>query len=84
MYTVYVIRSKITGRYYIGHTENFDSRLARHNAGLVHSTRSGRPWDKVRTEDLPSRSQAYRREQEIKKYKGGILFKKLLGVWKDG
>jgi putative endonuclease len=83
MFQVYILQSIKNGKYYIGHTHNVASRLLRHNSGQVRSTKHGTPWEIVYTEKYQTRSEAYKREFEIKSYKGGILFKKLLGLWKN-
>ena len=83
MYYVYILRSAIMGRYYVGHTNNLQSRLGRHNDGLVTSTKHGGPWTIIHTEKYKTKPEAMRRELEIKKYKGGILFKRLIGLWKE-
>ena len=83
MFTVYILLSKKTGRHYIGHAESMDDRLARHNRGAVRSTKHGVPWRIVYKEIYSTRAEAYRREQKIESYKSGILFKKILGLWKD-
>jgi putative endonuclease len=42
---VYLIRSeKDPGRRYVGLTEDFDRRLAEHNAGQATATYKFRPW----------------------------------------
>jgi len=78
MYIVYILESLINNRHYIGHTDDLKARLIRHNRGAVKVTRSGKPWKVVYTEELATRSEAYRREMEIKGYKGGVQFKELL------
>ena len=78
MYKVYILESKIYKRYYIGHTEDIVVRLNRHNHGLIRSTKSFRPWKVIYTEDFATKQEAYRRELEIKSYKGGSAFKKLI------
>ena len=83
MFKVYIIQSLVNNRYYIGHTEDVDKRITKHNAGEVKSTKYGKPWKIIYLEEYSSRSDAYQRELEIKSYKGGIKFKKLLGLWKD-
>ena len=84
MFTVYILQSESTNRYYIGQTQDMQSRLARHNAGSVRSTKHGVPsWRLVFEEQVATRSLAHQREREIKGYKSGILLKKLLGVWRD-
>ncbi len=80
MYTVYILQSQKTGRYYIGQSENIVGRLVLHNAGRVRTTSSGIPWRLVQSEQYQTRSDAMKREREIKLYKGGVLFKKLLGL----
>jgi putative endonuclease len=85
MYKVYILKSISKSRYYIGHAEDINSRLEKHNKGHIKSTKYGCPWKVVYLEEYESRSEANRREIEIKSYKGGIKFKKLLGLsWRDG
>ncbi len=78
MYFVYIIKSKVCGRHYIGSCENIDKRLSNHNEGLVKSTKAYRPWSVVYQEKYQTRSEARKRENQIKKYKGGEAFKKLV------
>jgi putative endonuclease len=77
-YFTYIIKSQKTSRYYIGPTGNLKDRLKRHNSGYVHSTKNGVPYKLVYWESHQNRQKAYRREQQIKRYKGGEAFKKLL------
>jgi putative endonuclease len=78
MYKVYILKSKKKERYYIGHAENLDNRLKRHNKGLVRSTKSYREWEIVYTEEFNNKNDAYKRELQIKSYKSGNAFKKLI------
>jgi putative endonuclease len=78
MYFTYIIRSQKTGRYYVGSTKDVSERLARHNGGKNKSTKPGVPWELVVTEEYQTRQEAYRREFQIKSYKGGEAFKKLI------
>jgi len=66
---VYILMSEKTGTYYVGHTQDLNSRLERHNQGRVKYTKSKRPWDLVYFEEHPDRSSAMTREEEIKKRK---------------
>jgi len=84
MFVVYVLRSRITARYYIGHTSNLQNRLSKHNAGYVRSTKAYIPWEIVYSENFDSKSNAYRREMQIKSYKGGRAFKTLLNIESHG
>ncbi len=78
-----ILKSLKNGRHYIGHAHNINDRLLRHNAGQVKSTKNYKPWQLIYTEKYNTKVEANRRELEIKSYKGGIKFKKLLGLWKD-
>ncbi len=78
MFYVYILRSKKTKRYYIGHTEDLHRRVEQHNSGEVKSTKAYRPWEIIYTEEYETKSQAMRREKEIKSYKGGNAFRKLI------
>ena len=78
MYYIYIIRSYSNGRYYIGHSKNLQRRLTQHNAGNVRSTKPYIPWEIVYTEPYTTKQEAYRREMQIKSYKGGRAFKELL------
>jgi putative endonuclease len=77
MFTVYILQSQISLRYYIGYTSNLAERLLRHNAGRNKFTKNERPWIVVYQEQYPTRAQAMRREKQIKSYKGGNAFKTL-------
>ena len=68
-YFVYIIQSEKDGSYYIGSTENLESRLEKHNN--THSGYTGRkqPWKIVYTERLTSKTEARKRENYIKRMK---------------
>jgi putative endonuclease len=78
MYSVYIIKSLKSDGFYIGSTSDLSSRLLRHNAGQNKSTKFGIPWVVIYEEKFGDYHSAYRREMEIKSYKGGKGFKKLI------
>ena len=78
MYIVYILKAQLYNRYYIGHTNNLSNRLARHNKGYVKSTKVYRPWILIYTEEFKTKPEAYKRELQIKSYKSGEAFKKLI------
>ena len=78
MYKVYILKSQKYSRYYIGHTEDLVTRLKLHNKGLVKSTKKFVPWELIYMENYDIRQDAYRREMQIKRYKGGRAFKELI------
>ncbi|MBI3195373.1 MAG: GIY-YIG nuclease family protein [Ignavibacteriae bacterium] len=65
-YFVYLLRSYKTGKYYLGQTQDIETRLLRHNSGDSFSTRKDRPWEIVYTEKYSSQSEAMRRESFLK------------------
>src|SRR3990167_8274650 len=79
MYTVYILTSQKSGHHYIGTTSNIAERLRHHNSGANRSTRNKGPWSVVYSEEYNNKSDAWKREQQIKSYKGGNAFKKLIG-----
>jgi putative endonuclease len=66
-YYVYILYSESLERYYVGQSSNIESRLYRHNRGMVNSTRRGTPWKLLHYELIESRSKAMNKESEIKK-----------------
>ena len=78
MYTVYIIQSKINGKYYIGHSSNIDKRLSEHHSGLTKSTKRYMPRELVYTRDFPLKSFAQHIELKIKKMKSRIFIEKLI------
>ncbi|HEC21160.1 MAG TPA: GIY-YIG nuclease family protein [Candidatus Peregrinibacteria bacterium] len=78
MYTVYILKSKVKERYYIGSTGNLDDRIVRHNQGRNKSTKAHRPWNVALTENYKTKKEALKRERKIKSYKGGEAFKKII------
>ncbi len=49
-----------------------------HNLGKVKSTKFYKPWKVIYTETFNTKPEAYKREQQIKSYKSGEAFKKLI------
>ncbi|MFA6042770.1 MAG: GIY-YIG nuclease family protein [Patescibacteria group bacterium] len=78
MFTVYVLQSLKDGGYYIGQTESISKRLSRHNLGMVKSTARRRPWKVIYTETFSSRALAIQRERQLKRQKGGDIFRKII------
>mgnify|MGYP004748519451 CR=1 FL=1 len=54
-------------RYYVGQTADIEKRYKRHNNGFVPSTKSGVPWDLIKTINVLNRSEALKLEKKIKK-----------------
>lgn len=79
MFAVYILQNLKSNRYYIGSTDNIDRRLSEHNRGQTKSTRYAKNlWILVFKETFDTRYEAHRRELQIKSFKGGNAFKRLL------
>ncbi len=65
-FIVYVIKSQIDGRLYVGFTDSIDRRIKEHNDGRTKSTKGFRPWILVYTEYAYTREQARNREKYLK------------------
>jgi putative endonuclease len=68
--SVYILQSDSTGGFYIGQGKDPPKRLKKHNNGESRSTKGGRPWRLVYSEELPNRCDAVRRERYLKSPKG--------------
>jgi putative endonuclease len=66
MYYVYVLRSQLDGKLYIGYTTNLGNRMQEHNNGEVTSTKSRRSLELIFYEGYKSMEDAKRRERYFK------------------
>ena len=75
---LYILQNN-DGRYYVGITGlTPGQRLRRHNNGYVTSTKAGRPWEMIYTQELPTLAAARVLEKKIKSWKGGNAFEKFI------
>ncbi|MBU9888247.1 MAG: GIY-YIG nuclease family protein [Candidatus Omnitrophica bacterium] len=79
MWYIYILQSDKSGRYYVGYTENLEKRVQEHNSGKTKSLKAHLPVRVICVEKRLTKQDAYRRERQIKSYKGGEAFKRLLG-----
>ena len=71
MYTVYVLHSPTFDKIYIGYTSNLIQRLLSHNELATKGyTIKFRPWIVVHKEEFEDKSDAMKREKELKSFKG--------------
>ena len=73
-----VLYSQSRDRYYIGSCANVEQRLIRHNAGATLSTKSGKPWNVVHTETYPTKTDALKREINLKRLKSRVYLENLI------
>ncbi len=69
MYFTYIIISEITGKLYIGQTNNIEARIARHNKNKNFSTKSRGPWKLIFSKEFLSRAEAMKFEKHLKSLK---------------
>jgi putative endonuclease len=77
-YHLYILYSKSLDKYYVGHTNNLTRRLSEHNSGQTKSTRSGKPWILVYTDEFNSNLEANKEEIKIKKMKSRKYIESLI------
>jgi len=63
---MYILKSAMDGKLYIGSTSNLVKRLKEHNAGLVQSTKSRKPLKIAYVEGYTDESEARHREHNLK------------------
>ena len=67
---VYILKSLKDSGYYCGYTSNLESRLARHNALLVRSTKARAPFVIHYFEKFSTKTEALKREHFFKSIDG--------------
>ncbi len=78
-YTVYILFSQSTGKFYTGQTQNIENRIIEHNSGETKSIKAGFPWKIVWKQELPTRAEAMALEKKIKS-RGAYRFLSDLGI----
>jgi putative endonuclease len=77
-YFLYILQSETSGRYYVGQTQDLEARIAYHNANYSKSLKNRGPWKIVHSEAYGTRSEAVRRERQIKSWKDRALIEQLI------
>lgn len=83
MHYTYILYSESTDRFYIGSTSNLQNRLRQHNAGATPSTKAGRPWKIVLSEEFCEKTDAIKRELYIKRMKSRKYIQTLIDSSED-
>ena len=77
-YSLYILKSRSSTKYYIGTSQNPETRLRYHNTLEKGFTSRYRPWEIVFTKEYPDKQQAQRVERKIKKWKSRIMIERIL------
>lgn len=77
MYVVYAIYNRLVDKVYIGQTSDIDKRIKEHNlhtfAGFT--SRFEGKWELIFKESVATRSEALKREKQLKSYRGREFIK---------
>jgi putative endonuclease len=76
-YCVYILKND-QHRYYVGSTSDLRDRLIRHNNGESLATRGRGPWRLVYRESYGTKSEAMKREYQIKRMKSRSYIQDLI------
>ena len=77
-FTGYILRSDKNGKYYVGQTEDLESRLKEHNNGEEKSTKPWRPWKLMYEKLFATRSEAVQWERMVKGRKSRAFKEQLI------
>lgn len=66
---VYILRSLVQDRFYIGSTNNLEQRFQEHSQGKVISTKAYLPWELVFKQECISYREARYLENRLKRFK---------------
>jgi len=80
VFFLYILQSESTSRYYIGQTQDVTERVAYHDSNYSKSLKNRGPWKLVYTEEFETRSEAVRRERQLKSWKDRRMIEKLLSA----
>jgi putative endonuclease len=78
MYTLYVLKSKVAKKSYVGITDDLSRRINEHNLGKNFYTKRYCPWRIIYTEEMRDRNEARRREKYLKSAAGRKFLKKFV------
>ena len=78
IYYVYILKSLVNGKHYIGYTHDIFERLKMHNIGKVRSTKAYKPYKLIYKEEFDDKTIARRRELFLKSGCGRDFIKSLL------
>ncbi|MCK5305740.1 MAG: GIY-YIG nuclease family protein [Candidatus Omnitrophica bacterium] len=78
MFYVYILKNS-ESKYYTGMTSKPpEARLKEHNSNANKWTKNKGPWGLIYAKAFETKKEAWLRERQIKKYKGGSAFKELI------
>jgi len=82
MWYCYILYSPKINKYYTGYTEDLTKRVQRHNDGWGKYTKRGIPWELKYYEEYEYKTDAIKREREIKDKKSRRYIEDLISTGK--
>ena len=80
-YFIYILYSEKCDKFYVGQTQDLDKRLIEHNSGKGGAFSSTcMPWVLKYSEEFANRSEAVKREKEIKNKKSRKYIEWLISI----
>ena len=73
----YILFSETLNKYYIGSTQDIDTRIEKHLQSKKGFTAKAKDWVLLYSEEFETRTEASRRERQIKKWKSRIMIENL-------
>ena len=80
IYTVYAIYSESLDLIYVGQTNNIEKRLSDHKNGYSKYTSRTNDWKIIYSEIKESRSEALKREKQLKSSRGRAFLRERLNL----
>lgn len=78
MYYIYILKSFVANKTYVGQTNNYERRLEEHNRGKTKYTSKYIPWKIIDLEKHDSREKAVKREKYFKTASGRRKIKTII------
>ena len=78
MHYCYILYSEKLDKYYIGSTKDVEGRISRHNSSKHGFTSTGKPWILKYHESFPVKSEALKRELQLKSWKNRTAIEELI------
>ncbi|MBI4100299.1 GIY-YIG nuclease family protein [Candidatus Microgenomates bacterium] len=78
MYVVYILKSRVAEKTYVGHTDNLERRLIQHNNGNSIFSKRYRPWEIIYSDFFATLEEVIKREKYFKSAVGRRWMKKNL------
>jgi len=75
MFTVYILKSTVFKKSYVGYTGDISRRLVEHNSGKGNYTKKYMPWVVVHMEKFQEEYEAKKREKYLKSKTGRNFLK---------